>query len=58
MTWLNEQAQKSEHVWKISPVGCKTAFLAARRCDQYAIFFCSLPGELPGVQKPQIIMLL
>ena len=58
MTWLNEQAQKSEHVWKISPVGCKTAFLAARRCDQYAVVFCLLPGELPGVQKPQISMLL
>lgn len=58
MTWLTEQEQKSENVWKISPVGCKTVFLAARCCGQYAIVFCSLPGELPGVQKPQIIMFL
>lgn len=28
MTWLTEQAQKSENVWKISPVGCKQGAVA------------------------------
>lgn len=58
MTWLTKQAQKLEHVWEISPVVCKAAFLAAKRRGQYGIVFCSLWWELPVVQKPEIVMLL
>ena len=58
MTWLAKQAQKSEHVWEISPEACKAAFLAAKHHGQYGIVFCSLRQELPVVQKPQIVMLL
>lgn len=58
MTWLTKPAQKLEHVWKISPVVCKAALLAAKRRGQYGIVLCSLWRELPVVQKPQIVMLL
>lgn len=58
MTWLTKQAQKSEHVWEISPMVCKATFLAAKCCGQYGIVFCSLRRELPVVQKLQLVMLL
>lgn len=47
MTWLIKQEQKTEHIWEISPMVCKVAFLPAKHQGQPGTVFCSLQRQLP-----------